>query len=130
MLRVAEPLAKRVDERILDALPTKQREQFIDDLLSIVDTLQKLSPPARRCSRRSGDQTLAQARRWTATLRDGSTSLGRMRPRQAAFCSSLRLIISSAICTVLSAAPLRRLSETIHIDSPFSTVASSRMRLM
>ena len=42
-LRVAEPLAKRVDERILDALPTKQREQFIDDLLSCIDTLQKLS---------------------------------------------------------------------------------------
>ena len=44
VLRVSEPLAKRVDERILDALPTKQREQFIDELLSIVDTLQKLSP--------------------------------------------------------------------------------------
>ena len=43
VLRIAEPLAKRVDERILDALPAKQREQFIDDLLSIVDTLQKLS---------------------------------------------------------------------------------------
>ena len=45
VLRIAEPLAKRVDERILDALPTKQREQFIDDLLAIVDTLQKLSAP-------------------------------------------------------------------------------------
>jgi DNA-binding MarR family transcriptional regulator len=43
MLRVAEPLSKRVDERILDALPTRQREQFISDLLAIVDTLQKLS---------------------------------------------------------------------------------------
>jgi hypothetical protein len=29
--------------RILDALPTKQRDQFIDDLLSIIGTLQKLS---------------------------------------------------------------------------------------
>jgi MarR family transcriptional regulator, temperature-dependent positive regulator of motility len=44
MLRTAEPLAKRVDERILDALPGKQREQFIDDLLSIVDALQRMSP--------------------------------------------------------------------------------------
>jgi MarR family transcriptional regulator, temperature-dependent positive regulator of motility len=44
VLRVAEPVARRVDERILDALPTKQREQFVDDLLSIVDTLQKLAP--------------------------------------------------------------------------------------
>jgi DNA-binding MarR family transcriptional regulator len=46
VLRVAEPLARRVDERILDALPTKQREQFIDDLQAIVDTLQKISAPA------------------------------------------------------------------------------------
>ena len=36
-------LARRVDERILEALPSKQREQFIDDLQAIVDTLQKLS---------------------------------------------------------------------------------------
>jgi len=51
----------------------------------------------------------------------------------AAFCFaviSLRLIRHSAIWMVLSAAPLRRLSETIHIESPFSTVASSRMRLI
>ena len=51
----------------------------------------------------------------------------------AAFCFawiSLRLIRHSAICTALSAAPLRRLSDTTHIDRPFSTVASSRMRLM
>ena len=44
VLRSAEPLAKKVDERVLDALPAKQREQFIDDLLSIVDALQKMSP--------------------------------------------------------------------------------------
>ena len=43
MLRAAEPLGKRVDERVLDALPNKQREQFIDALVSIVGTLQKLS---------------------------------------------------------------------------------------
>ena len=44
VLRTAEPLAKKVDERVLDALPAKQREQFVDDLLSIVDALQKMSP--------------------------------------------------------------------------------------
>jgi DNA-binding MarR family transcriptional regulator len=44
VLRVAEPLSKRVDERILDALPGKQREQFIDELQAIIDTLQKLAP--------------------------------------------------------------------------------------
>jgi len=44
VLRSAEPLAKRVDERILEALPSKQREQFLDELSAIVETLQKLAP--------------------------------------------------------------------------------------
>jgi DNA-binding MarR family transcriptional regulator len=44
VLRTAEPLARRVDDRILDALPGKQRDQFIDGLQAIVVTLQKLSP--------------------------------------------------------------------------------------
>jgi DNA-binding MarR family transcriptional regulator len=44
VLRVGEPLAKRVDARILEALPAMQREQFIDGLRSIVNTLQKLAP--------------------------------------------------------------------------------------
>lgn len=43
VLRTAEPLARRVDERILDALPSKQREMFIDELQSIVAALQKMS---------------------------------------------------------------------------------------
>lgn len=46
LLRTAEPLARRADDRILEALPAKQREQFVDDLLAIVDTLQKLSEQA------------------------------------------------------------------------------------
>lgn len=46
VLRTAEPAARRVDERILEALPNKQREQFIDELQAIVETLQKLSPHA------------------------------------------------------------------------------------
>ena len=46
LLRTAEPLAKRVDERILEALPAKQREQFIDELLAIADTLQKIAAPS------------------------------------------------------------------------------------
>jgi DNA-binding MarR family transcriptional regulator len=44
ILKTAEPLAKRVDERVLEALPSRQREQFLDDLQTIVDALQKLSP--------------------------------------------------------------------------------------
>ena len=43
VLRAAEPLAKRVDQRVLDALPNKQRDQFMGALVSIVDTLQELS---------------------------------------------------------------------------------------
>ena len=43
LLRTVEPLAKRVDERVLDALPNKQRDQFIGALVSIVDGLQALS---------------------------------------------------------------------------------------
>ncbi len=43
VLRSAEPLAKRADERILEALPPKQRDQFLEDLNAIVETLQKLS---------------------------------------------------------------------------------------
>ena len=43
-LRAAEPLARKVDDRILEALPDRQRDQFVNGLMAIVDTLQKLSP--------------------------------------------------------------------------------------
>ena len=43
---------------------------------------------------------------------------------------SLRFKSTSAICTALSAAPLRRLSDTHHSTMPFSTVGSSRTRLI
>ena len=43
-LRTAEPLARKVDDRILEALPDRQRDQFVNGLMAIVDTLQKLSP--------------------------------------------------------------------------------------
>jgi len=42
VLRTAEPLAKRVDQRILDALPSKQRDQFMNDLASVISTLEPL----------------------------------------------------------------------------------------
>ncbi|MGE0850379.1 MAG: MarR family winged helix-turn-helix transcriptional regulator [Hyphomicrobiaceae bacterium] len=48
LLRLAEPLAKRVDDRILEALPARQREQFVNDLLAIVDTLQRFSSAAEQ----------------------------------------------------------------------------------
>ena len=39
VLKSAEPVVKRVDERILSALPSKQREQLLADLAAIVATL-------------------------------------------------------------------------------------------
>ncbi len=44
VLRVAEPVGKKVDERILDALPGKHRDQFVDGLQAIVDALQRMAP--------------------------------------------------------------------------------------
>jgi MarR family transcriptional regulator, temperature-dependent positive regulator of motility len=43
VLRIAEPLAKKIDGRVLGALPTKQREQFISALQTIVTILQSTS---------------------------------------------------------------------------------------
>jgi DNA-binding MarR family transcriptional regulator len=44
VLRAAEPVAKRVDQRVLDALPTGRREQFIASLLAIVNALDVMTP--------------------------------------------------------------------------------------
>ena len=41
VLRAAEPLGRRVDERILDALPAKRRAEFMEALASIVSTLER-----------------------------------------------------------------------------------------
>src|SRR5262245_6681937 len=41
VLRTAEPLAKRADQRVLDALPAKRREEFMSALGSIIVTLQR-----------------------------------------------------------------------------------------
>lgn len=42
VLRATEPVSKRVDDRILSALPGAQRDRFIQDLNSIVEALGKL----------------------------------------------------------------------------------------
>ncbi len=46
-LRVADPVARRVDDRILSALPAGQRERFLSDLSAIVTALGKIrdNPP-------------------------------------------------------------------------------------
>ena len=43
-LGAVEPLAKRVEDRILSALPAKQRDQFMRALASIVSTLERTAP--------------------------------------------------------------------------------------
>jgi len=47
-LAKAEPLAKRVDERVLAALPAGKREKFIAGLISIIETLQPTAPETAR----------------------------------------------------------------------------------
>jgi DNA-binding MarR family transcriptional regulator len=42
ILKAADPLAKRVDDKILAALPSQQRERFLQDLVLIVEALGKL----------------------------------------------------------------------------------------
>lgn len=42
VLKAADPLAKRVDDKILAALPGQQRERFVQDLNTIVEALGKL----------------------------------------------------------------------------------------
>jgi MarR family transcriptional regulator, temperature-dependent positive regulator of motility len=44
VLRTAGPLAKRVDQRILDALSGKQRDQFVSALASIISTPERPAP--------------------------------------------------------------------------------------
>lgn len=42
ILQAAEPMAKKVDERILQALPAAERERFLSDLNMIVEALGRL----------------------------------------------------------------------------------------
>src|SRR5690606_8472861 len=96
--------------------------------------------PVRLGPQRPGQRDLALVLAQIVLMRPGmgGADIGRAlrlvgeqcRPaHQAAFRAiSPRSTSVSAIWTALSAAPLRRLSETIHMASPFSTVRSSRMR--
>jgi len=54
ILRAAEPLGRRVDNRILEPLPNKKREQFIDALTLIVHALENApSKNSQRAKSRS-----------------------------------------------------------------------------
>ena len=46
VLKSAEPMARKVDDRILAALPGQQRERFVQDLNTIVRALGTLGPVA------------------------------------------------------------------------------------
>jgi DNA-binding MarR family transcriptional regulator len=46
-LRAADPIAKRVDERLLSALPVPQRDRFLQDLNTIVQSLSMPEPPVK-----------------------------------------------------------------------------------
>jgi DNA-binding MarR family transcriptional regulator len=43
VLRTAEPIAKRVDDRVLGALPAGQRERFLAELLAIVEVAERIA---------------------------------------------------------------------------------------
>jgi DNA-binding MarR family transcriptional regulator len=47
VLRQADPVYARVDTRILEVLPSKQREQFVESLGVIVEALGKMSEASR-----------------------------------------------------------------------------------
>ena len=46
-LKAAEPVVKRVDEKILAALPSQQRDRFLQDLNTIVNALGLMDSAAR-----------------------------------------------------------------------------------
>ena len=48
VLKAADPLAKRVDDRILAALPGQQRERFLQDLSAIVEALGTMQEKVER----------------------------------------------------------------------------------
>lgn len=42
VLKTHDPMARRVDERILSSLPAQQRDRFMQDLAAIVETLNRI----------------------------------------------------------------------------------------
>ena len=46
MLKAYDPMARRVDDRILASLPAQQRDRFLHDLNAIVEVLSQLEPSA------------------------------------------------------------------------------------
>ncbi len=61
VLKTHDPLARRVDERILGSLPAAQRDRFLQDLNAIVQTLNRLKDK-EGASSKSADAPATQRR--------------------------------------------------------------------
>lgn len=48
VLKSADPLSRRVDDRILSSLPVSQRERFLQDLNTIVQALGRMQEPSAK----------------------------------------------------------------------------------
>ena len=46
-LKAADPVARKVDDKVLSMLPSQQRDRFMQDLNTIVQTLTKMAPGDR-----------------------------------------------------------------------------------
>ncbi|MEQ1712378.1 MAG: MarR family winged helix-turn-helix transcriptional regulator, partial [Hyphomicrobium sp.] len=53
-LKASEPMARRVDEKVLSVLTGQQRDRFITDLNTIVEALTELQPPEQPAATGSG----------------------------------------------------------------------------
>ena len=50
-LKTADPVARRVDDKVLSVLQGSQRDRFVQDLNTIVQALSKLQPPNNRLTK-------------------------------------------------------------------------------
>ena len=50
-LKTADPVARRVDDKVLSVLQGAQRDRFVQDLNTIVQALSKLQPPNNRLTK-------------------------------------------------------------------------------
>ena len=133
---VSIPLINNRKKMPAQRLQTRDGGPFSKASNRIYVTICRLQQPSKRPCRKTGKAPLLQkedkSRKGSNNLQNRIPSADgfpfHLFPHAALFFSTPRLIMVSAIWTVLSAAPLRRLSDTTHILRPFSMVASSRMR--
>lgn len=54
VLKTVDPLAKRVDDKILSVLPAAQRERFVQDLAAIIEALSAEAPETAETEKSPG----------------------------------------------------------------------------